>query len=196
MASGRRRRTDRNGGDSARLTATVGGDRDSKIAGDLRRRAEEVGAGKGKPGGPDAAELLCWAAGNGRADLVAALLKRGADARAACRFDLAPYDPHDEDHEWVEADWFAEEDEHKRVALRPLGAAVHGGHVEAARLLVDAGADVNADAGGGPPIYHAVRRGHAAVVELLIGRGADLRVRSVAGNTLLYEVAGSEHADV
>src|SRR6185503_17916768 len=75
-------------------------------------------------------------------------------------------------------------------------AAVHGGHVEAARLLLDAGADVNGDAGGGPPIYHAVRRGHAAVVELLIGRGADLRVRSVAGNTLLYEVAGSEHADV
>ncbi|MDQ3440552.1 MAG: ankyrin repeat domain-containing protein, partial [Planctomycetota bacterium] len=65
-----------------------------------------------------------------------------------------------------------------------------------ARLLLDAGADVNADAGSGPPIYHAVRRGHAGVVELLIERRADPSVRSVTGNTLLYEVAGSTHADV
>jgi ankyrin repeat protein len=100
-------------------------------------------------------------------------LKRGAKPGASCAFDLPPYDPHDEEHEATEADWFAQEYEPTRVTLRPLGAAVHMGHADAARLLLHAGADPNADADGGPPIFHATRRGYAKVVELLIERGAD-----------------------
>src|SRR5688572_8341601 len=181
--------------DYARLNAVLG-DTASKIGSDFRARAAAVRAGKADKGG--AAELLCWAAGNGETDVVAALLRRGAKSDKPVDFTVPPYDPHDEDHTWTEADWFGEEYEPKHVELRPLGAAVHMGHAEAARLLLDAGADVNADAGSGsgPPIYHAVRRGHAKVVELLVERGADLSVRDVIGHTLLYEVACSTHAEI
>ena len=182
-------------GDVARLNAILADDPDTSAARDLRERAEAAAKAMGKLGA-DAAELLCWAAGNGRVDLVKALLKRGADPGRACPLHIPGHFPDDDEREPTEADWFAEEYEPTHIDLRPLGAAVHGGHADVARLLIDAGADVNADAGGGPPIFHAVRRGHAKVVELLIERGADLSVRDASGDTLLYEVAGSTHADV
>lgn len=181
--------------DAARLTAILGGDSGSTVARNLRERAESAAKGKGKLGS-DGAELLCWAAGNGRADVVKALLKRGADADQPCTFDLPPYDPHDEERESTEADWFAEEYVPTRVALRPLGAAVHGGHADAARLLIDAGADLNGDAGDGPPILHAARRGHAKVVQLLVDRGADLNVRDALGDTPLCKIADTRHANM
>src|SRR5688572_23347306 len=117
--------------DAVRLNAILGDDPKSRVAGDMRDGAEAAAKGKGTLG-RDASELLCWAAGNGRTDLVKALLKRGADASGACTFDLPPHDPHDEEYEATEADWFAQEYEPTRVVLRPLGVAAHAGHADAA----------------------------------------------------------------
>src|SRR5688572_6468929 len=94
--------------DTARLNAILGDvDANPKVTDDLRARAQALQSGKARAG-DDATELLCWAAGNGRAEVIATLLERGADPNGAASFTLAPYDPHDEDHEWTEADWFAE----------------------------------------------------------------------------------------
>jgi len=77
------------------------------------------------------------------------------------------------------------------TAMRRL--TLHGGtllhlaaeycNLEAARLLLDRGADVNApaDGGGQTPIFHAASQFEdkgVAVAELLIDRGADLSIRA------------------
>ena len=68
-----------------------------------------------------------------------------------------------------------------------LHVAAEYGNVEAANLLLDRGADVNARAtiddtgvGGQTPIFHAVSQFYdwgLAVTRLLLDRGADLSVR-------------------
>jgi ankyrin repeat protein len=69
-----------------------------------------------------------------------------------------------------------------------LHVAAEYGNVEAARLLLERGADVNARAtvdecgvGGQTPIFHAVTQffdGGLAMTQLLVDRGADLSVRA------------------
>lgn len=69
-----------------------------------------------------------------------------------------------------------------------LHVAAEYSNVEAAQLLLDRGADVNAGAavdeagiGGQTPIFHAVtqfRDAGFAVAQLLVGRGADLSIRA------------------
>ncbi|OGT84049.1 MAG: hypothetical protein A3H91_04175 [Gammaproteobacteria bacterium RIFCSPLOWO2_02_FULL_61_13] len=57
--------------------------------------------------------------------------------------------------------------------VTPLIAAAEGGHFQALRLLVDAGADVNrADASGFTPLMGAARAGHAKMVQFLLNPGA------------------------
>ena len=85
----------------------------------------------------------------------------------------------------------------------PLGLAVFFGHPEAARVLLDAGADVNAVARN----RMGVRAIHAAVadksetvaaelVELLVARGADVNARQHGGFTPLHGAAQNGRAPV
>jgi ankyrin repeat protein len=59
--------------------------------------------------------------------------------------------------------------------LSPLGRALENGHKEVAELLIERGADVNAEDFKGSPLYHAVRSGRKDIVDLVVGRGADTR---------------------
>ena len=61
------------------------------------------------------------------------------------------------------------------LLVEALCFAVYGGSVEAARYLLDRGAEVNgAGWDGAPPLHWAARRTVTAMVELLVERGADL----------------------
>jgi len=55
----------------------------------------------------------------------------------------------------------------------PLAAAAQEGHLACVRLLVELGADVNAQRNGSTALYNAVGKKHASVVRALIAFGAN-----------------------
>ena len=61
--------------------------------------------------------------------------------------------------------------------------AVERGHVEAVKVLIDAGADVDSRAEHGwTAIMIASEKGHVKITNLLIAAGADIHTRSVESN--------------
>jgi ankyrin repeat protein len=66
----------------------------------------------------------------------------------------------------------------------PLTVAVVWGDLDAARILLDAGAEVNAKVEDGQtPLHFAVEFGNLDIVRLLVGRGASLDLRDDDGHT-------------
>jgi ankyrin repeat protein len=82
-------------------------------------------------------------------------------------------------------------------ANQPLHAAAAGRHIEVCRLLLGAGADVDATQHGGfTPLHEAAQHGDVELVELFLSAGADPRASVADGGTPadLAEAAG--HQDV
>jgi uncharacterized protein len=76
----------------------------------------------------------------------------------------------------------------------PLGLAVFFRHPETVKILLDAGADVNAQSRNTMkvrPIHAASAAGQIEVAQALVERGADLNARQQDGFTALHEAAGS-----
>ncbi|MBI2386473.1 MAG: ankyrin repeat domain-containing protein [Elusimicrobia bacterium] len=116
---------------------------------------------------------LYFAAALGRAESVRDLLAKGAPARG------------------VDADW------------RPIDGAAAGlpgaggetpGHVEAARMLLDAGVDPNARRENGySPLHFAITNNHPGVAKLLLERGANPNDEGYQGEPLLGKAASHGH---
>jgi ankyrin repeat protein len=71
-----------------------------------------------------------------------------------------------------------------QMANTPLHAALAGRRGDVAKVLIDAGADVNArQHGGWAPLHSAAANGDRDSVELLIARGADRKAANDAGVT-------------
>ena len=69
---------------------------------------------------------------------------------------------------------------------------MHGNHVDAARVLIDAGADVNAkDAIQDSPYLYAGARGHLDILRMTLAHGADLRSTNRYRGTALIPAAGA-----
>jgi ankyrin repeat protein len=99
-------------------------------------------------------QLACFF---GRTDAVELLLERGADPSAIAR--------------------------NSRRATALHGAA-HRGHIECARLLLDAGGNPNArDINGETPLHLAARNHDDAMQLLLLSRGANPAISNNAGDT-------------
>ncbi len=77
-----------------------------------------------------------------------------------------------------------------------LLAATHANRVERARLLIDAGANVNAkgDIEGSPYLY-AGARGHLEILRMTLSHGADLRSVKRYGGTALIPTAERGHVE-
>ena len=79
----------------------------------------------------------------------------------------------------------------------PLHAALWAGDDEAARELVDAGADVNAPGEESyTPLHVAVAKSNASMVRLLVERGASWHSRSELGSTPMEDARRSENPDI
>ena len=71
------------------------------------------------------------------------------------------------------------------------------GDVEAARLLLDNGAEVDrANQNGATPLYVACKNGHVDAARLLLERGADVHKASNYNRTPLHEASYGGHIDV
>ncbi|XP_053289480.1 B-cell lymphoma 3 protein homolog [Pleuronectes platessa] len=81
--------------------------------------------------------------------------------------------------------------------LSPLHLAVLRGHKDLARMLLDAGSDINAMdiKSGQSPLMHAVEHNNADMVHFLIENGCDVNGQSYSGNTALHGACGRGQVD-
>ncbi|MGQ0701181.1 MAG: quinoprotein dehydrogenase-associated putative ABC transporter substrate-binding protein [Panacagrimonas sp.] len=82
--------------------------------------------------------------------------------------------------------------------LTPLALATQHGREASAKVLIEAGADVNRAVGVGAftPLMLAVAKNSTDVVEALISKGADVNARNTAGYTALMVAAAGNLADI
>lgn len=79
----------------------------------------------------------------------------------------------------------------------PLHDASRTGDIEAAKQLLDQGADVaEPDSAGEPPLLVASLAGHAGIVTVLLQRGVDIEIRNKGGLTALHAAAYGGNLDV
>ncbi|XP_055768718.1 B-cell lymphoma 3 protein homolog isoform X2 [Salvelinus fontinalis] len=81
--------------------------------------------------------------------------------------------------------------------LTPLHLAVQGGHKELVRMLLDAGADINAVdiKSGHSPLIHAVENHNMDMVHFLIENDCNVNGQSYSGNTALHSACGRGQVD-
>jgi ankyrin repeat protein len=119
---------------------------------------------------PDGFTLLHLAAFFGRTELVSELLSRGANAGAVAN---------------------------NATQVQPLHSAAALQQLEAARLLVATGADVNArQQGGWTPLHAAAAGGDLALARLLLEHGADPRQPNDQGLDALALAQSKGHAEL
>ncbi|MEQ8762398.1 MAG: ankyrin repeat domain-containing protein [Planctomycetota bacterium] len=77
--------------------------------------------------------------------------------------------------------------------LRPLHSAVAGGDLDCARMLLEAGAPVNAaQVGGWTALHSAAKQGHLGLAMALLDHGADPRRQADDGTTPLQFAKGDD----
>ncbi|MCL2646815.1 MAG: ankyrin repeat domain-containing protein [Phycisphaerales bacterium] len=79
---------------------------------------------------------------------------------------------------------------------RPLNDACYNGVDEIARLLIEAGADVNAISCCDSPLKHAIYDGDDEIARLLIEAGVDINAIYYFGPPLLHAIFGEHHLDI
>ncbi|XP_021479984.2 poly [ADP-ribose] polymerase tankyrase [Oncorhynchus mykiss] len=81
--------------------------------------------------------------------------------------------------------------------LTPLHLAVQGGDKELVRILLDAGADINAMdiKSGHSPLIHAVENHNMDMVHFLIENDCNVNGQSYSGNTALHSACGRGQVD-
>ena len=138
--------------------------------------------------------LMDAATAAGCRECAALLAARGCRVRAG---DAAGLGLLDELRALLDADP-AMTGERDRVGSTPLHAAARGNEAEAARLLLDRGADIGAvNRHGHPPLADAVETGALAAAGVLLDRGADPTCAAGHyGGTALHRAIANRHQEM
>lgn len=132
----------------------------------------------------DGTTPLHWAVQQDDLELAASLLRAGADANAANRYGIAPIHLAAVNGSKAMLDTLlaagAGVDTLGQDGETVLMTVARGGHVDAARLLISKGADVNAREAwhGQTALMWAAAQGHVAMIDLLLKNGAEVDARS------------------
>ena len=127
---------------------------------------------------------LMWAAAEGHADVVRALIEVGADLGAVSRGPASSLEPKSGSSIY---------NSFRRAAPRvdvftPLQFAVQAGRIEAAQVLLDAGASLEQETPQGMPLLTlAIANAHYELAAMLVERGADLNADGI-GFTPLHQL--------
>jgi len=79
----------------------------------------------------------------------------------------------------------------------PLHIVATWGDAEAARILLDAGAEIDVNGEyDHTALHYAIGQGHAEVVRLLIARGADLYRRNAFGDNAIERAERSDNEEI
>ena len=162
-------------GDTALMAAVRAGSRDAVAA--LLERGAEVDA----PDPQIGLTPLMWAARENSADIAKLLIARGASTAARTRVGekpaVRPPGAGGGSHGvGIVRSGVPPQGEQQPTpgGMTPLLFAARDGRLEAAKVLIDAGADLNAaDPNGITPLLMALTNGEIAVAQLLVDRGAD-----------------------
>lgn len=150
-------------------------------------------------------ELDVWeAAAAGQLEAVRAHLARDRSLVAAYSHDgwtplhLAAFFGHEAvAAELLRHDASAEAWSTNALANQPLHAAAAGRNLAVCKLLIEAGADVNARQHGGfSPLHGAAEGGQQELVELLLDNGADRKARAANGDTPATLATKSGHTSI
>jgi ankyrin repeat protein len=151
----------------------------------------DAGAKIDAPDTRTGATPLNEAAFSGHVRVVKLLLGRGADAGIKDRAGFSPVENAIRQHQPEIARILLDHAKDHELANHLLEVAVSRGHADTVRMLLDAGADVDArSSSGSTALYDAALKGDGAIVSLLVNRGADLNaIEATSGTTPLYAAA-------
>jgi ankyrin repeat protein len=126
---------------------------------------------------------LMWAAASNFPEVVSALVEGGADLNV--KATTTPGTPRLPRVEGVAAQ--SAHSNFPKGGMTALLFAAREGALDAARILVDAGADINlADPDGISPLIMAIMNGHYDLAAALIDKGADVQAGDRAGRSPLF----------
>jgi len=150
----------------------------------LAGRGVEVNAAETRTG----STALMWAALENRAEAVRALVAAGANVNARSKVTAYPHTPPGVIGDALEEGYsYVGQTVLPKGGWTPLMYAARQGALDAARALIDGGADLNAaDPDGTPALTFAIINGHYDVAMLLADRGADVNQSDRTGATPLY----------
>lgn len=143
-----------------------------------------------------ALNAMLWAAWNGRETTMQKFLDHKANPGINESSDIQR-DDYEDGYSMLTLDSNDELEDQVMSCLTPLACAAQRGHVSVAKLLIDAGANVNAHGGdGGLPVIWAVGQAQAEVLAVLLVAGADTNIEVGGLGTLLTCAAAYGHAEI
>lgn len=143
---------------------------------------------------------ICAAGWGGHLDIIKLLIESGADLESEDgpdKYRLIHYGSYNPQTMRICLDHCPDieaRDSRGRTALYWTGIS---GYLESAQMLIDAGADINAEIEDwGSPLYAAVKNNHFDVVKLLLDRGARVDIKCTNAMTCLHQAVLNSREDI